>query len=169
MNLAGYVDALHADLLQVAEAGGPNVRAAADRLSSALAPAVRLTLLNVLADAAAEITHDLPSGSVDVRMRGRDPELVVDMATPLPPRAQEPAEDPAEDGDTIARITVRIPEALKSRAEDAATDIGQSLNTWIVQAVRSALRNRAIEVDVDLTSRPLFGGRVGRSVQGWSR
>ncbi len=167
MDLTAYVDSLRADLLQVAETGGADARAAADRLLMALEPAVRMTLLHALADAAAEITSDLPSGSVDVRMRGRDPELVVDLAGPAP--LQAPVEETDEDGDAVARVTVRIPEAVKARAEDAATDVGQSLNSWIVQAVRAALRERAVTVDVDLSSRTLSIGRGGRSVQGWSR
>jgi len=171
MDLNAYVDSLRADLLQIAEAGGPDVRAAADRLSMALDSSVRMTLVHALADAAAEITQELPSGSVDVRMRGRDPELVVNPALPvLPPAAPPgfPVAEVDEDGDVVARVTVRIPEALKTRAEDAATDSSQSLNAWIVQAVRAALRERAITVDVDLSSR-LLTGRGGRSVQGWSR
>ena len=171
MDLSTYVDSLRADLLQVAQAGGEDVRTAADRLSMALDASVRMTLVNLLADAAAEITHDLPTGSVEVRMRGRDPELVVDMAEPptarTPPAADETDLD-GEDGDVVARVTVRIPEALKSRAEEAAATLGQSLNTWIVQAIRAAVRDRALRADVDVSSRPLFGG-VGRSVQGWSR
>lgn len=169
MDLSAYVDSLRADLLQVADAGGADVRAAADRLSMALDPAVRMTLVNVLADAAAEITHDLPAGSVEVRMRGRDPELVVDMAEPSPAQSQATPEETDEDGDVVARVTVRIPEALKTRAEDAAARDGQSLNTWIVQAIRAAVRDRAIHVDVDLSSRTLLTGRAGRSTQGWSR
>jgi hypothetical protein len=167
MDLTAYVDSLRTDLLQVAEAGDSDVRSAAERLMIGLEPAVRMTLLHALADAAAEITHDLPSGSVDVRMRGRDPELVVDLAGPPP--LQPPVEETDEDVDAVARVTVRIPEALKAKAEDAATDVGQSLNSWIVQAVRAALRQRAVTADVDLSSRTLSIGRVGRSVQGWSR
>jgi hypothetical protein len=167
MDLTAYVDALRADLLQVAEAGGPDVQAAADRLSLALDPSVRMTLVHALADAAAEITHDLPAGSVDVRIRGRDPEFVVNLERPAP-ATTPPIEETDEDGDVVSRVTVRIPDALKTRAEDAATDSGQSLNSWIVQAVRAALRERAHTVDVDLSSK-LLHGRVGRSVQGWSR
>lgn len=170
MDLSGYVDSLRADLLQVADAGGADVRAAAERIAMALDPAVRMTLVNVLADAAAEITHDLPAGSVEVRMRGRDPELVVAAAPPPPPPPPPPlSEETDEDGDVVARVTVRIPEALKTRAEVAAVDLGQSLNSWIVQAIRAAVRDRAVNVDVDLSSRPLLTGRAGRSVQGWSR
>lgn len=178
MDLSTYVDTLRADLLQLAAASGPDVRAAAERLSDALDPAVRMTLVNVLADAAAEITHDLPAGSVDVRMRGRDPDLVVDLVEPRPAHAEDYVADD-EDDDVVARVTVRIPEAVKTRAEESAAERGQSLNTWIVQAVRAALRNRGIHVDVDLSSRigptgsappyPLFGERIGRSVKGWSR
>ena len=52
----------------------------------------------------------------------------------------------------LARITVRMPESIKNRADDAAAAAGQSLNTWLVNLVRSATSDTAIHVDVDLNA-----------------
>ncbi len=182
MDITPYVDSLRHDLAAAAEAGGPEAKAAAERLALALDPAVRLALMDALSQAAAEITAELPSGSVDVRLRGREPQLVVDVPTmPLqtaaapaaPAGGPEEAED-EEDGN-VARITLRIPESLKYKAEELATKGGHSLNSWIVNVVRAATRERAINVDIDLSSIPFLDGpgvtvnrgRGGKRMSGW--
>lgn len=182
MDITPYIDSLRRDLVAAAEAGGDETRAAAERLALALDPAMRLALMDALSQAAAEITSELPAGSVDVRLRGREPELVVDVpnvpsppAPPAPPAAPGAAgaEEDEEDG-TVARITLRIPESLKTKAEEMATRSGQSLNTWLVATIRNATRDRALSVDIDLSSIPLveemqrnLGRRGGRRMTGW--
>ena len=165
MDITPYVDSLRHDLAAAAAAGGPEVQAAADRLTLALDPAMRLALMDALSQAAAEITSELPAGTVDVRLRGREPQFVVDVPTapaapvppapPLPPGAEHTEED--EDG-AVARITLRLPESVKYKAEELATKGGHSLNSWIVNVVRAATRERAVTVDVDLSSIPFLDG-----------
>ncbi|MFD1505690.1 toxin-antitoxin system HicB family antitoxin [Georgenia yuyongxinii] len=151
MDVTPYVEALRRDLLTAAEAGGEEARAAADRLLLSLDPAVRLALMDALTQAAAEITSKMPAGAVEVRLRGREPEFVVEVPPPTPshpgPEAAMDAED--EDGDdAVARITLRIPESLKTRVEELAAKSGRSLNSWIVGALRTASRERVIDVDL---------------------
>ncbi len=182
MDITPYVDSLRRDLVAAAEVGGEEMRAAAERLTIALDPAMRLALMDALSQAAAEITSELPAGSVDVRLRGREPELVVDVpnvpsppAPPAPPTAPGgPALEEDEEDGTVARITLRIPDSLKTRAEEMATRSGQSLNTWLVATIRNATRDRALNVDIDLSSIPLveemqrnLGRRGGRRMTGW--
>ena len=81
MDIDRYVTDLRAQLAAAAETGGEETRALAERLSTALDAAARLVLLEALSDAASEITRELAPGSVDVRLRGRDPELVVTRPT----------------------------------------------------------------------------------------
>ena len=81
MDLGHYVNDLQRQLEVAAEAGGDDARALAERLTAPLESATRLVLLEALSVAASEITRDLAPGSVDVRLRGRDPEFVV---TPPP-------------------------------------------------------------------------------------
>ena len=187
MELAPYVETLRADLLRAADAAGPDGRAVAERLALALEPAMRMAMLEALSDASAEITADLPHAAVEVRLKGREPQFVVSATEPLPP-AEAPVEDAPEDDDesTVARVTVRIPESLKTRAEEAAAAVDQSLNSWVVAAIRRALTNRGINIDVDLgrfgmpPMPPMpfrngptgFGPGAGRSprrIQGWVR
>src|SRR5512132_1200686 len=91
MDLLPYVAHLQRDLEIAAEAGGEEARALAERLTAPLESAARLVLLEALSDAAAEITRELAPGSVDVRLRGRDPDLVVNA--PPPPTADEDTRD----------------------------------------------------------------------------
>ena len=141
MDLTPYVDNLRRELATAAEAGGAEARALAERLVTPLESAVRLTLLEALSTAMDEITRDLAPGSVDVRLRGRDPEFVVtvpdaatvsqDDATELPPVVSE--EGP------VARINLRLPEHLKLRVEEAANREGVSVNAWLVRAAAAGL------------------------------
>ncbi|MDQ3156027.1 MAG: hypothetical protein M3Q98_04790 [Actinomycetota bacterium] len=150
MNLTQYVDDLRRELVVAAETGGEEARALAERLTAPLESAARLVLLEALAAAANEITRDLAPGSVDVRLRGRDPEFVVTsppanqafedvdrgVATPTRASAAQPAD--GEDGSTT-RTTLRLPDQLKLKVEDAAGREGLSVNTWLVRAVAAAV------------------------------
>jgi hypothetical protein len=145
VDLTGYVEHLRADLHVAASSGGEAIVDAADRLASTLDAAVRMVLLEALSDAAAEITAALDGPSVEVRLKGRDPDFVVTAAAPsepmlpVPPPPPPPGADGGSDDDaSTARITLRLPEPLKQRAETAAAAARQSLNTWLVDAVRAA-------------------------------
>ncbi|WP_297620682.1 toxin-antitoxin system HicB family antitoxin [Nocardioides sp.] len=160
MDITPYVDTLRRDLLAAAEAGSDELKQAAERLTYALDPSARLALMEAISHAAAEITAELPEGSVDVRLVGRELDFVVEIAPPsempAPPPPPAPPVPEEEDGD-LARITLRIPEAVKARAEEKAAAAGQSLNTWMVGVVRNATSEHSINVDIDLSSVPFVG------------
>ncbi|MFF9482046.1 toxin-antitoxin system HicB family antitoxin [Streptomyces sp. NPDC014733] len=170
MDLTPYVDTLRRELAVAAEAGGEEAREVAERLTAPLESASRLAMLHVLSAAMDEITRELAPGSVDVRLRGLDPDFVVTpppaapvaetAAPPEPPTPQPPVE--GDDGGT-ARVNLRLPAALKARAEEAAGREGLSVNAWLVRAVSSA---------VDGGARPAATQRsrtVGQSFTGWVR
>ncbi|MFI9814709.1 toxin-antitoxin system HicB family antitoxin [Saccharothrix variisporea] len=142
MDLTPYVDNLRRELAVAAEAVGDEARALADRLTAQIDPAARLTLLEALSGAAAEITRDLAPGSVDVRLRGRDPEFVVTPpphAAPEAPAQPAPPPPPVDDDGAMTRINLRLPEHLKQRVEEAAATAGISVNAWLVRAASAAL------------------------------
>jgi len=144
MELDRYADRLRSQLAAVADAGSEEARALAERMSAALEPAIRLALLELLAEAAGDISRELAPGSVDVRLRGHDPELVVSRPPEAPAEsATAPAAPVPEPGDESAtfRTTLRLPERLKSRVEQAATADGVSVNSWLVRAVTTALES----------------------------
>jgi hypothetical protein len=165
MDLDRYVADLRGQLAAAAEAGDPAARALAERLSVALDAAARLVLLEVLSDAAVEITREIAPGSVDVRLRGRDPVLVVTLP-PAPETAPAPAEvaDPVEplDDTVTARTTLRLPDRLKTRVEQAAAEDGLSVNSWLVRAIAAALEPKSRRAAKRET-------RGGDSFTGWAR
>jgi hypothetical protein len=147
MDLQPYVENLHQQLTVAAETGGPEAVALVERLAAPLDAAIRLTLQDALAAAAEEITCELAPGSVELRLRGREPEFVVtappaDQAVDEEPHVPPP---PAGDGDEggMARINLRLPDQLKTRVEQAAGADGLSVNAWLVRAVASAVDRTA--------------------------
>jgi len=170
MDLMPYVENLRRELAVAAAAGGPEARALAERLTGPLESAARLALLEALSAAAGEITRELAPGSVDVRLRGGDPAFVV---TPPPAAPQQDAAEigaaaappvaplPGEDSGT-ARMTLRLPDHLKSRIDEAAGQQGISVNAWLVRAISAAFEPAA-------GSRPASQPRSGRSYTGWVR
>jgi hypothetical protein len=171
MELAPFIEEIHRQVELAAEAGGAEAggeeaRALAERLIGPLDAAVRLSLLEALSAATEEITCELAPGSVEVRLRGRDPEFVV---TPAPEEARGFRES-GTDSETIdwstasvaqsvgagsgagsgvgsgagddggtARINLRMPEHLKLRVDQTAAREGLSVNSWLVRAAAAAL------------------------------
>ncbi|MEU4240083.1 toxin-antitoxin system HicB family antitoxin [Actinoplanes sp. NPDC026619] len=174
MDLTTYVNSLGREFATLAETGGDEARALVERLTGPLESAIRMTLLDALSAAADEITQDLAPGSVELRLRGRDPEFVVDV--PIVESAGAPAEPPSgapsgapdifpEDG-PAARINVRMPEQLKTAIEEAAARQGRSVNAWLVRAAAAGLQQ------ADPAARPEPRGTTKRSSQsfsGWVR
>jgi hypothetical protein len=170
MDLRFHVESLHRQLAAAAVVSGEDARVLVERLAAPLDAAIQLTLQDVVAAAAEEITTELAPGSVEVRLRGRDPEFVVTLPPAPAPAGDEPAAPtvrPAPaDGDEggTSRINVRMPDQLKARVEQAANAEGLSVNTWIVRAAAAAL-------DRTLPARPSDrrGPQGGQRYTGWAR
>jgi hypothetical protein len=161
MDLRLYVEDIHRQFAAAAEAGGDDARALAERLAAPLDAALRLALQDALAAAAEEITLELAPGSVELRLRGRDPEFVVtpppaagppggpasetgtgaaDVPGDWPATAAEAAAAPGPGEDSaMARINLRMPEHLKAQVEQAAGGEGLSVNAWLVRAAAAAV------------------------------
>jgi predicted HicB family RNase H-like nuclease len=151
MQLTQHVEAIRSDLEAIGGIGDEAVVAAAQRLTQALAPALGLRLLDVLQDAALEVSGQLASGHVDVRLAGQEPLLVY-----VEEEAAEPAPSAPADEGLAARITLRLPDSLKVTIEAAAAKEGLSVNAWLVRAL----------------SRAVSGGptpRIGNRLTGFAR
>jgi hypothetical protein len=128
VQLERFIDALEAELVSLAAIGDEESQAAAARLSGALRSAAGLRFLDVLSEAALELSSQLPSGHVEVRLAGQEPNL---LYVESPEAAAAPA---VEDG-LSSRITLRLPEQLKGSIEAAAAREGVSVNAWLVRAL----------------------------------
>jgi hypothetical protein len=134
MQIDGHIQALREDLVRVAALGDETTSRAADILSVALEASLGRQIQDVLAEAALELNAQLDEAHVEVRIAGRDPELVLVREDGSVPEHVDEA--------FSARITLRLPESLKQRVESAAARENASVNTWLVQAIQRALEPR---------------------------
>jgi hypothetical protein len=165
MDLTPFIDGLRRDLTAAAAAGTDETRRTADLLAEALEPAARLAILDALSTATADVTAALSGVTVEIRLHGREPRVSVDLVDtapegePSPPTPPTPPTPPGED-DGTARVTLRLPESIKARTEEAAAQAGISVNSWLVRAVTHALDQPAQD----------RGGRGGgRRLVGYAR
>ena len=145
MQMAPYVQALQEDLANAASlAGDEAAQEAGRRLAQALESSLQLRLLDLLSEVALSLNSQVP-GRVEVRLAGREPELVY-----TDDEEAEPAAAPADDALT-ARITLRISDTLKAQVELAASREGLSVNSWIVRALARGLETRSVRAGRRLT------------------
>ena len=137
MQLSVHIEALLSDLNAAGSLGDENVAQAAQRLSDALKASARLRLLDLLSEVTLEVSDQLPSGHVEIRLAGQEPSLV------YVEERQEAEPAPADDGMT-ARITLRLPEALKTAIDAAAAREGLSANTWLVRELKRAVHRGSV-------------------------
>jgi len=135
MQIDGHIQALREDLVRVAAVGDESTKRAADLLSVAIEASLERRIQDVLAEAALELNAQLDAAHVEVRIAGRDPELVLVREDGTVPEAVDEA--------FSARITLRLPESVKQRIESAAAREGASVNTWLVQALQRSLESRS--------------------------
>ncbi len=165
MLLAPIIDGLEDDLKRAAAVGGEETRRAAAVLAEALGSSVRLRFMDALQQAAEELAASLPGFGVEVRLQGRDPVLTVTASGPTGRLGASDADGTGEDGEDfgfggeaeMARITLRIPERLKTQIERAAQRQGISVNSWLMDSAAGALRL------------PMAGRRGPRRVTGFVR
>jgi predicted HicB family RNase H-like nuclease len=134
MQIDGHIQALREDLARVASLGDETTARVAEILSSAIEPSVARRVQDILSEAAVELNTQLDSGHVEVRVAGREPELVYVREDGSAPEAVDEV--------FSARITLRLPESLKQKAEASAAREGISVNTWLVQALQRAIESK---------------------------
>ena len=141
MELSDYVAKLRGELTSITRFAGEDVAKAAELLAETLESSVRLTLLDVLSAAAADITARLGDTAVEVRLADGEPTFVV-LTAPADEGHAEPAQAAGPDQEAgTARLTLRLPDSLKGRIEAAAARDGTSVNTWLVRVAGRALEN----------------------------
>ena len=170
MELSEYTEALRREVATVTRFAGDDVARAGQLIADALDSSIRLTLLDVLAGAAAEITSRLDGTAIELRLSSSNPTFAVvqtppdaPLPPPPPPAPHPPGEGEEESG--TSRVSLRLPDGLKTRAEAAAVSDGVSLNAWLVRAVTRALG------DAPSPGAPPSGGipGVGRRITGYAR
>jgi len=136
MNLTIVLEGLQQDLQGLAELGDERSARIAQRLGDALASNLRLKLFDLLSQAAVELSSKLPSGHIEVRLAGQEPELVF---------VDAPADAGTVGEELSARISLRLPDSLKASVEKAAEREGISVNAWLVRAIARATESRPVQ------------------------
>jgi hypothetical protein len=138
MNLTIILEGLQQDLQHLSELGDDRSAQIAQRLGEALGSNLRLKLFDLLSQAAVELSSKLPSGHVEVRLAGQEPEFVF---------VDAPGDTGGMTGEELsARISLRLPETLKASVEKAAEREGISVNAWLVRAIARATESRPVHV-----------------------
>ena len=158
MDLSPYLDSLRRDLAAAAAPGGDQIAKTAEILATALDASARLCLIEVLADATAEITTKLDGPTVEVRLRGREADIVVTQA---PEATTRPMPPPITESGDLARLTLRLPEPLKEAIDRQAGAEGISVNQWLVRAASMALQGPPPP--------PTSRSRIGKSFTGFAQ
>lgn len=140
MQLHPHVTQVSEQLGAAAALGDDRTREVAAALATAAGPAVRLALISALTAAADEITAALLEypGAPAVSLRLDADEVALDVHASA---VDATAEQPRDDGEANARISLRLSEALKADIDAAAAREGVSVNTWLVRAAAAALRS----------------------------
>lgn len=140
MQFESHIQAVVDDLANIAAVGDESTARAAGLLAVALQSSLGRRFQEALAEAALELSAQLDGAHVEVRIAGGEPELVYveDGQT-----VSTAPDDGGGEGGYSARISLRLPEALKSRIDAAASARGVSVNTWLVQALQQTLEQRA--------------------------
>ena len=163
MDLDEYTEMLRREVASVTRFGGEELARTAEMLADALESSVRLTLLEVLTAAAAEITTRLDDAVIDVRLSGGEPEFVV-STTPGGSQEEPAGPGPGDGPDDMTRITLRLPARLKAKVDAAAAASGLSVNAWLVRAV-----SRAVDAPGGGPPRSQRGPGIGSRYTGYAR
>jgi hypothetical protein len=139
MNLTIVLEGIQEDLQGLAGLGDERSAEIARRLSEALSSNLRLKLFDLLSQVAVELSSKLPSGHIEVRLAGQEPELVF-VDSPGDTAGAAAGEE------LSARISLRLPESLKLAVEKAADREGVSTNAWLVRAIARATESRPVHV-----------------------
>jgi hypothetical protein len=155
MDLSPYIESVRVGVVNASSLADEQTQHVAERLGTAIESSTRLALIQALSDAAGNISAELAPSSVEVRMVGQDPEFVVSIQTAeseptfLMPDAEPGVEGTGEpsttdaDDEPVARITLRLPQSVKTRVDEMASTEGISTNAWLIRAVMDALADRS--------------------------
>ena len=155
MDISEYTQSLRRDLAAAAALGDENTRRIAEALADAAENSARLMLIGALSDLAAEVTSALGDRTVHVRLRGSEASVEISTQATDTEAETDAADETASERENtrtstefddlsgdISRVTLRLVEQVKSRAEEAAAQNGVSLNSWVAQAVQGALSDQ---------------------------
>jgi hypothetical protein len=126
MKMSLAIEGLRSNVVAVGELGDETVAEVADRIAAVLSRSASSRILDLLSEAAAELSSELPEGRVEIRLIGDDVAFVY---------VDERASAPEPEAELSARVTLRLSDQLKARVEESAGREGLSVNSWILRTL----------------------------------
>lgn len=149
MKMSTYTQKVRAGLADAAALADDPTQQVADKLATAVDSSTRLAIISALGDAAEEINAQLGAGTVRLSLNGEEPafevtapvEVDADFETYDPEAAgsEEGAEFDYADDEPQARVSLRLPQSVKGKVDEAASAEGVSVNTWLLQRILLSL------------------------------
>jgi hypothetical protein len=142
MLISELLSGIREDFNALGQLGGPETASVAERLSAAIEPSLRnhfLEAMNLviqefnLQDSVA-LTLNLEGDQIRMNRVVSNEENVASAPTPTPTPS-----------DYSARIALRLSDGLKEDIEHLATDVGSSVNSWIVRTLERSVRTDPTE------------------------
>ena len=135
MLISELIAGIRQDFKSLGELGGTETAAIADRLSAAMEPSLRTHFLSAMNDLIQEFNlHD--GTALTLNLEGDQVRMA--RVVPVDSTASIPTPTPA---DYSARIALRLSDGLKEDIEHLATDVGSSVNSWIVRTLERSVRS----------------------------
>ncbi|HTT59475.1 MAG TPA: hypothetical protein VMF33_05455 [Acidimicrobiales bacterium] len=132
MLISELMENIRSDFRTLGELGGPDTQAIAERLGAALEPAFQKHFLDSLNELIQEFNLG-DSSPLVLNLEGDE----IHLSRLVPAGADVPTSTPQ---DLSARIALRLSDELKENIENLATDVGSSVNTWIVRNLERSVR-----------------------------
>jgi hypothetical protein len=132
MLISDFVESIRDDFKNLAELAGPETAAIVERLGNAVEPALQKHFLDALNNLVQEFNLNDPA-PLNVTFEG-DGVRLTRLVSVTPDETPSPA-------DYSARIALRLSDDLKGSIENLATDVGTSVNSWIVRSLERSVRS----------------------------
>lgn len=167
MRLSLTIDGLRSDVAAMSSLGDEAVAQAGERIAAALGPAATVRLLEILGQAALEVSAQLgDEAHAELRVAGDDASIVVVAEAQAGSAEARGAEEAAPDtGELSARLTLRLPEQLKARIEEAADRERTSTNSWVVRVLARSVAGGGRQQGT--SAKPDWLGLTGRRLKGF--
>lgn len=137
MLISELLAGIRGDFNALGQLGGPDTALVAERLSVAIEPSLRTHFLEAMNNVIQEfnlqdsVALTLNLEGDQIRMN-RVVAVEGNLAAPTP-------------SDYSARIALRLSDGLKEDIEHLATDVGSSMNSWIVRTLERSVRSDPTE------------------------
>jgi predicted HicB family RNase H-like nuclease len=132
MLISEFVESIREDFKNLAELAGPETAAIVERIGAAVEPALQKHFLDAINSLVQEFNLNDPS-PLNVTFEGDSVALSRLAEATAAPENPSPS-------DYSARIALRLSDDLKESIEHLATDVGSSVNSWIVRSLERTVR-----------------------------